>query len=116
MSKRKKRMIIWLSSIALLAVLMVGGTIWYYSVDWYKVKLKREIAHSSDEELISGIRRCDTVLCSLEKEIHSDDTNPEERFVAARGYTGVSERRKIYLKELKKREKRKSRRKNNVSH
>lgn len=106
-------MIIWLSSILLVAVLMVGGTIWYYSVDWYKVKFKKEIAQSSDEELKSGIRECDTALLRLEKEINSEETNPEERFEARNAYRSISEARELYIRELQKRKKRKSRAINN---
>ena len=108
-------MIIWLSSILLVAVLIIGVKV-YYSVGWYKVKFKREISHLSDEELKSGIRECDTALYILEKEIDSEETNPEERFEARDAYRSISEDRELYKRELQKREKRKSRRKNNVSH
>ena len=112
MLKRKKRMIIWLSSILLVAVLLIGLKVCCF-VDWYEVKLKREIAHLSDEELKSGIRECDTALYRLEKEIDSEETNPEERFEARNAYRSISEDRELYIRELQKREKRKSHRINN---
>lgn len=75
----------------------------YSSVDWYEVKLKREIAHLSDEELKSGIKECDTALYRLEKEIDSEETNPEERFEARDAYRSISEDRELYIRELQKR-------------
>ena len=97
----------------LMAVLMVGGKMLYDSVDWYKMPFKREIAHLSDDELMLGIRECDTALYWLEKEIDSEETTPEERFEARRGYKSISEQREILIRELKKREKRKSKGINN---